>query len=448
MWTPTRKLPFKGAILPFFFWGIFAFSGTLFAAEAPPPSGPEKGLPLDPLINEALSANPELKAMEQRARAAGFRVPQARALPDPMVMFGYQNVGWSRYTYGKNEDAVYMYSASQTFPFPGKLGLKGEMAQKDAESLQAEYEGKRLEVEQKVKELYYDLFLAYKEQDIIRARKDLFDRVEEAALARYTAGMAPQQDVIMAQTEKYMLKEKDEMLTSQISSTGAMLNSTLGRDTGSPPIRPEEIRPEEIEPVTEARSMEDYLAGYAAFSPKIKSGEKMVESADAKVRMAKKEYYPDFTLTGSVFTPGNGFDDMWSLTTQINIPLWYKKKQRQAVNEADASLIAARNELDSTKLMIAAGIRDNYAMITASRNLLKLYKEGIIPKITQDFEAALAGYNTGRVEAITVINRLKALLDTESLYWKQAVEERKAFARLKGLTGMPEEKETPPVKVK
>jgi len=371
-------------------------------------------------------------------RAAGFRVPQAGALPDPMVMFGYQNEGWERYTYGEMEDAMWMYSASQMFPFPGKRRLKGEMAEKDAESLKAEYEDMKLQVEARVKGLYYDLFLAYKELDILTERGSLFDRIEDAALARYTSGMGPQQEVIMAQTEKYMLLEKEEMLRQQIRSTEAMLASVLGRD-----VREPLGRPEEVSPAVDFRSMEGFLSGFPASSPRIKSRERMIEGAEAGVKMAKKEYYPDFTLKGSVFTRGGEFEDMWSLTTELNIPLYYKRKQRQAVNERDATLLQAKNELEAERLMIASGIKDNYAMIESSRRLLKLYREGIIPKIGQDFESSLAGYNAGRVEAITAINRLKALLDTESLYWRQVVEQRKALARIKSITGIPETEQSP-----
>ena len=41
-------------------------------------------------------------------------------------------------------------------------------------------------------------------------------------------------------------------------------------------------------------------------SPQIKSKEKMIAGAEAKVRMAEKEYYPDFTLAGSVFKRRGG----------------------------------------------------------------------------------------------------------------------------------------------
>lgn len=398
------------------------FSSYAFAEE----------LKLQDLIDEALKNGPELLASQYRVAASQYRIPQAKSLPDPMFMFGYQNEGWRRYTFGEMPDAQWMFSASQMFPFPGKLSAKGEMAAKESESLGASFDSSKLKVIAKVKELYYDLFFAYKDIDIIRDRTALFSRIEDAALARYSSGMAPQQEVIMAQTEKYMLLEKEEMQRQRIQSFEAMLNTTVGRDVSSPLGRP-------IEPshVPYGRRLEELVIIAYENSPEIKSKKKMIGAAEAKVKMAELEYYPDFTVNAGYFNRGGGqFEDMWSLTTAINIPIFYKTKQRQAVNEAKASLSETRNELEATKLMLSSNIRDNYSMLKTAENLMELYKNGLIPKTYQDFELAIAGYVTGKVEAITVINRLKALLDFETLYWKQFVEREKAIAKIESITGI------------
>ena len=197
-------------------------------------------LRLRDLIEEALHKSPEVLASESRALAAGYRTPQADSLPDPMFMFGYQNEGWERYTYGKEPDAQWMFSVSQMFPFPGKLSLKGEMARQDAEGASIIHESVKLKTIARVRELYYDLFLAYKNIDLIRDKTALFSRIEDAALARYSSGMGMQQEVLMAQTEKYMLLEKEEMLKQKIQSIEAMLNTTVGRDVNAPLGRPAE----------------------------------------------------------------------------------------------------------------------------------------------------------------------------------------------------------------
>jgi hypothetical protein len=86
--------------------------------------------------------------------------------------------------------------------------------------------------------------------------------------------------------------------------------------------------------------------------------------------------------------------------------------------------------------MLASSLRDNYSMIKSAEKLMELYKEGLIPKTIQDFQLALTGYTVGKVEALTVINRLKALLDFELLYWTQFSEREKAIARIEALAGI------------
>src|SRR5512134_3098128 len=88
----------------------------------------EETLSLQALIAEALANNHDILAAETKWQAATYRIGQATSLPDPMVMVGYQNEGWNNYTFGEMEGSQWMYSLSQMFPFPGKRGLKGEMA--------------------------------------------------------------------------------------------------------------------------------------------------------------------------------------------------------------------------------------------------------------------------------------------------------------------------------
>ena len=113
---------------------------------------------LDGLVDEALKNSPEILASQARIEAARLRIPQVKSLPDPLFMFGYQNEGFDRYSYGQEQGSQWMFSASQQFLFPGKSALKGEMAARDAESMEAMHELLKLKTIARVKELYYDLF--------------------------------------------------------------------------------------------------------------------------------------------------------------------------------------------------------------------------------------------------------------------------------------------------
>ena len=389
-------------------------------------------LQLQGLIDEALQASPEIQAARAKASASGFRVPQSMSLPDPMVMVGYQNEGTSRLTYNEAADSQYLFSASQQFFFPGKRALKGEAASREAESLSSSAKAVQLRTIAVIKEIYYDLFLAYQSLDLVREKTVLLLKLEDAALARYAAGGGMQQDVLMAQTEKYMLVERETMLQQKIQTLEALLNATVGRDEAAPLGRP---APPAFVP--NPQTLPDLIAAAYDNSPEIKAREKMVASANAKVRVAEREYYPDIAVTGNYGLKGPAFEnqDMWSLTTTVNVPLYYTTKQRPAVHEAEASLSEAKNELQTVKLRLAAAIRENYAMLQTTERLMELYRQGLTPKIHQDFQAALASYATGKTDALSVISRLKIITEIETSYWGQLVEREKARARLEALTG-------------
>ena len=409
---------------------VLVAAGVLLSA--PPPAVWAGELPLQGLIDEALQASPEILAAREKAAASGFRVPQSMSLPDPRVMVGYQNEGTSRFTYNESSDSQFLFSASQQFFFPGKRALKGEAAAREAESLSSSAKAVQLRTIVAIKELYYDLFLAHQSMDLIREKGVLLRKVEDAALARYAAGGGMQQDVLMAQAEKYMLLEREAMLTQKVQTLEALLNATVGREEAAPLDRP-------VAPVFAPypRLLPDLIAAAYENSPEIKARERMVASTNARVRAAEREYYPDITVTGNYGLKGPAYDDMdmWSLTTAINVPLYYTAKQRPAVQEAEASQRQAKNELQGVRLKLASAIQENYAMLQTTERLMELYRQGLTPKIRQDFQAALASYATGKTDALTAISRLKTITEIETSYWGQLVEREKAMARLEALTG-------------
>ena len=387
-------------------------------------------LELQSLIDEALRQSPEVAAAEARAGAARFKVPQAKSLPDPMFMVGYQNEGFSRYTYGETLMSAWMFSASQMFPFPGKLGLKEAIASADADTLTDMVALTKLRISARVKELYYDLFLAYKDIDLIGEQLALYEQIENASVARYAAGKGTQQEVIMSQAGKYLLREKEEMSRQRIQSAEAMLNATLGRGVNSPLGRPAEpvFHPYE-------QDIEALLAVSYERSPEIRARSRMVRASETAVRLAQKEYYPDFTVSAEYDKKGGPYMDMWALKTAVNIPLYYRTKQRQGVYEAESALAASRGEFLAAKLSVASAARDRYSMIMSGERLMDLYRNALIPNARRDFDSSLSEYATGGTGAAAVISKLGALLEYETSYWRQFADREKAIARLMEITG-------------
>ena len=128
----------------------------------------------------------------------------------------------------------------------------------------------------------------------------------------------------MAQTEKYMLLEKEEMQQQKIEAVQGMLNTTMGRD-----VNHQLGRPVETSQTSLSLTLGESLSLAKERSPEVKAKEKMVRGAEAKVKLAGKEYYPDFTISANYFYRTGPFLDMWNLTASIPLPIYQYTKQNQ-----------------------------------------------------------------------------------------------------------------------
>jgi outer membrane protein TolC len=390
-----------------------------------------KKISLQFLINEALSSNPEIKATEAKLSAAEYKIPQAKALPDPQLSFGYQNNSFGRFDLGEAELAWFQITASQTFPFYGKRTLRAHIASHEAMILKSQLLNLEIKTASKVKELYYDLFLAYKSLDILDDRIDLFSKTESAAISRYSTGMGQQQDILLAQTEKYNILAQQEQLKQKIQSIEAELNALLGRETNCPVGIPYELATTAF-PYT----LEQIICLAYKNSPELMSKGQTISQQDMRIKLARKEYFPDFTLNGTVFPRGGAFPTMWAVWGNINVPVVQFKAKRSAVLEAEASANESLHSMEQAKLEISSGLRDNYSVITASDRLMRIYKNGLISRNTQNFELALTGYVTGKNDALITLTTLKNLIDYETSYWEQFVAREKAIAKIEAIAGV------------
>ena len=86
-------------------------------------------LSLEQLEQEVLARNPSLTQMVAAWEAASARLPQVTSLEDPMLgtMFAPGSVN------SRNVEPGWRVEVSQKYPFPGKLRLRGQAAQAEAE---------------------------------------------------------------------------------------------------------------------------------------------------------------------------------------------------------------------------------------------------------------------------------------------------------------------------
>lgn len=381
-------------------------------------------LSLAVLIQELVATNPEIKAARQRWEAAKAVVPQVQTLPDPKLQVGYQRMPMVDPLQGP------MYGIGQDIPFPGKLKLKGEVAQREAERLEQEYNATRLRLTASLKEAYYHLHFIHKSIEIVGSNKGLLMQFEKTAKSRYSVGQAAQQDVFRAQVEISRVLDRLAVLDQQKESLHASINRLLNRPPAGPLGTPEEIHTTILTiPLHELSQRADQ------FSPALQATAKSIDRSERSVSLAKRQYFPDFDIQALGLRNDRINDNGYQIMVGIRIPLFYESKQKQGVREAMATLEGAREDFSATRQDVLFQVKDGFVQAQRAERLITILRDAIIPQATLALQAAQAGYAVGRVDFLTLLNSLLTLQDSQLELHGEMVNHERALARLEALTG-------------
>jgi outer membrane protein, heavy metal efflux system len=385
---------------------------------------------LDELVAEALQNNPEILAARRKFDAATKRPSQLSTLPEPK--FSFTNFGVGHPVSGLNgSDFAYVsVGVSQEFPFPGKLSLMKDIARKEADSVRQMVRDTELRVISRLKQSYADLCFAYKSTEILQKNRDLLDRFTKIAEAKYRVGSGLQQDVLKAQVEISLLMQRLEVLEQQKGSLEAFLNSLLNRSDTAPLGKPGDLKKSTLN-----YELDELLRMARENAPRIRSRQEMLDSNAFALNLARKEYLPDFGASFQYQKTGSLFPDYYMATFEVKVPLYWRK-QRLGVEEAATKLAQIRHEYQMTSQEVIFGVKDQFLMARTSERLLALYEQGVIPQSAASLESALAGYQTGKVDFLTLINNQMVLLNLEMDYYRELSNQAKALARLEEMVGV------------
>jgi outer membrane protein, heavy metal efflux system len=405
--------------------------GEARASEAKRPA--TAAISLRSLVAEALEQNPEIIAMRRNFDMMRARVPQAKALPEPMLSYGYMGnaVPLPPFDVQKGDPSSgRALGLSQEIPFPGKLATKGKMANVAAEAEWWAYEQTRLNVVAEVKDAYFDLYYIVKASETVTKNKELLEKFAKIAEAGFAVGKGIQQDVLKAQVEVSRLIDQLTVLEQRRLTAEARLNSLLFREPETPVGRPEEIRPRDF-PYGIAELYELALTSY----PTLKAQRRRIDREQYGVELAKKDFYPDFSV-GLTYFNRPGMPEMYGVNVGVKIPLYFWQKQRPAAAEATASAAAEKQRLENITTLLFFRIKDRYLAATTAGRLVKLYGTTIIPQSSLALESAIAGYEAGKVDFLTLLDNLVTLRNYELSYYEQLSNVEKAIAALEPLVGV------------
>ena len=453
------------------------------AAEAEPPAFFAGNEELRGYLLEAGEHHPGLWMRFEEWLAALERIPQAKALDDPMLTYGH---------FLQSETNRFKVMLSQKIPWFGTRRLRGEKAAAEAEAALARLYAERNRIFADVKRRYYEYAYLRESIQVVESQASVLEYVEATVQALYALGLAEQSDVLRAQMARSQLGDRVEALRQYRPALSAQLTEALGREGGEVLPWPQEagfpLHPPSAE-VVRARIREA--------NPGLAALEHVTDGRRKQIALARKKGFPDFTFgiefvsvskarqirpdrpypsslyaldrevrgmwdiftgtAGTTTMTGMPLIDLYSVATaeepmaysdggednvmvsvQMNLPIW-RGRVRAGIREAEHLEQAALHERSrEANALDAAAEKALYGIADAERRL-KFLHDTLLVQAGDVFESLQTEYATGleRVTFLEVLGSVDRLLELELEQTRVARDLHIAAADLEQLMGGP-----------
>jgi outer membrane protein TolC len=378
--------------------------------------------------------NPGLEAAFNRWKAAVQRVPQVRALPDPQLSYRYYLREVETRVGAMRQGA----SLSQTFPWLGKLRLRGDAAAAGAEAARYRFEAARLELFYRVRHAFYEYAHLSRRIEILERNLQLLRRVEQVARTRYRAAAASHPDLIRAQVELGKLEDRLQGLRELRGPLAADLNAAMNR-----PLEAELPPPAEIPETSYDADDEQLLLRLSSDNPELKALEAETEAARCNLDLARQAYIPDVTL-GVDYTdvaepigarrPSDAGKDALAVRATINLPVWLGRlaagvrEARSRMHAADQDRRQRENDLGARLKRVLYHFRD-------AERKLALYRDALLPKARQAVKSSEAAFRAARASFTDLLDAERVLLEFELSAARARTDRAQRLAEIQMLVG-------------
>jgi outer membrane protein TolC len=374
-------------------------------------------LPTDPvlteLIEQSLSARPELAQAQALVQAERERVPQARALPNPMLRLGVQNDSFTTWNVGKMETSWYSIMLSQAIPLPGRRRLGAEVAGLGATLASQSLARARLSTEADVRRAYLGLMLARDRLRLLDRLEAISKRAALVAQARYETGIGTQADLLRAQLELKRIRQRRWTLEAGRLSALQSLNRLRDHPLDEP-VEPPVCIADLALPATRAAGEE--IQSARSRSPELASAQAGVSQGQSSLELARRSYVPELTVDLGVMPRGGDFPPMWLAQVGLPIPVFAGSGQSRAVAESESRLSASRSSLQALEQLLRLRVVQRRTALAATLETIRIYKDGLLAASEATAESTLIQYEVGRVSLLSVLEANAGLIADQEAF--------------------------------
>ena len=409
---------------------------TLLLLGAPALALAQEALPgasVESLLAWAKANNPDYASMRFEAQAATERIAPAGALMDPKLRIEWMDItkaGSQNATLWPSDVGSTQYTLMQDLPWFGKRDLKRNIAAQEAQASQGKAQGSWTELAAKVKTTHAQRYYLHHTQKLTLELLDLSTRLAKVAQVRYAGGLAMQQEAIRAQLEQTALQTELVALQGESRQFDARLNALLARPAKAALAAPAHLRPV---PVAATLDADTLMARAQERNPQLLTETSRIRSAELGRDLSLKNRYPDFTLSITPTQMESRISE-WSLMLEVNIPL-QQASRRAEEREAQAMLSAAQSRRAATANQVASELTEGLAGLDSAQRTEQLAKSSLLPQAELTFQAALAGYENGKLDFATLLDAQRQVRQAKQAQLKAQLEGQMRLADIEKLLG-------------
>ena len=389
-------------------------------------------------IEYAASENPRLAAARNRWRAATQRPAQARALPDPLLLYTEAVVPIQ--TRGGPIDRE--FQLLQRIPYPGKLSAAGAIAEEQARVSRLDYEIALRDTVAEVKVTYAELAYLHQALAIVEQNQAIAKQLTVKAATAYAGAEEDRADpvtlfdTLQAQSQLAQLSYDTVTLQELLVAEEARMNGLLHRSAGATLGIPEALA---YRPLRATREQLIFLGRQR--SQELEAAIHKIRAAEQAERLARLSRVPDFTLgakyamvgSDGAFGDRNG-EDALGVTFGMTLPIW-ECKNRAKIAEAEYLKRAACLDRQAKLDDLATRITRTYFRLQNAARLVELYRSSIIPQAEDSMRIAEAGRDAGRDTYGRLLEAQSVWLNFRLAYHRALADHEQMVVRLEQLVG-------------
>ena len=410
---------------------VFCLSAIEFYCCAkdkrPAPNSVTSGkMTLAEFLSKVASANLDYAAQRYNVSIAKALIAAAKVSPNPTA-----NFAWTGDVSGRNQASIYSGGISQTIEMGGKRGSRVSVALKNywtaAETLDDFFRTLRGTAAGAFIDAVADRMIVGQKMNSYEA----LDKLATTNQKRFEAGDLDEVDANQARVDALQARDDLHSSESDAATAAVALVQLMGVPGAAVPTPVSNLQ-------FKARNfdLQGFLTQALQKRPDVVAARHAVESAQASVKLARANRYPDLTVglslihatrTTNPINPSPTFD---AANVSVSVPLPLFNSYRGEYEAAVKTALQSETTLKSVTLKAEVDVRTNFKRYELAEARLEQYQGAALELADKVLEARLVSYQKGAATLLDVLVAQKADNDVHLAYIGALTERAKALVAL------------------